>query len=154
MRFPHPSQPDVIPEYVDECKLYQAFEEQTEWDRLLGVNYVSDLNDKIASDRYRDLIQLSEALHEKKVAQIADMIKQRNKRIVLIAGPSSSGKTTFAMRLCVQLRVNGLDPLYLGTDDYFVEREDTPLDEHGERDYENLSALDTKLFNSNINDLH
>lgn len=153
LRFPHPSQPDVIPEYVDECKLYQAFEEQTEWDRLLGVNYVSDLNDKIASDRYRDLIQLSEALHEKKVAQIADMIKQRNKRIVLIAGPSSSGKTTFAMRLCVQLRVNGLDPLYLGTDDYFVEREDTPLDEHGERDYENLSALDTKLFNSNINDL-
>ena len=143
----------MIPEYVDECKLYQAFEEQTEWDRLLGVNYVSDLNDKIASDRYRDLIQLSEALHEKKVAQIADMIKQRNKRIVLIAGPSSSGKTTFAMRLCVQLRVNGLDPLYLGTDDYFVEREDTPLDEHGERDYENLSALDTKLFNSNINDL-
>ena len=92
----------MIPEYVDECKLYQAFEEQTEWDRLLGVNYVSDLNDKIASDRYRDLIQLSEALHEKKVAQIADMIKQRNKRIVLIAGPSSSGKTTFAMRLCVQ----------------------------------------------------
>ncbi len=153
LRFPHPSAPDKIPEYVDEVKLYRAFEEQTRWDDLLGVKYVADLNDKIESGEYKELIQLSEALHEKKIADMADMIKSRGKRLILIAGPSSSGKTTFARRLCVQLRVNGLKPLYLGTDDYFVERENTPVDEKGEKDYENLSALDIDLFNSNMNDL-
>lgn len=153
LRFPHPSAPDRMPPYVDEKKLYQAFGEQTKWDRLLDVNYVADLNEKIENGQYKELIQLSEALHEKKIAQIADMIKKQHKRIVLIAGPSSSGKTTFARRLCIQLKVNGLNPMYLGTDDYFVEREDTPLDEHGERDYENLQALDIQLFNDNMNDL-
>lgn len=153
LRFPHPSNPGEIPPYVDETKMYQAFGEQTRWDKLLGVNYVADLNEKIENGQYRELIQLSEALHEKKIAEIADMIKQQNKRIVLIAGPSSSGKTTFARRLCIQLKVNGLDPIYMGTDDYFVEREQTPLDEHGERDYENLQALDIELFNNNMNDL-
>lgn len=153
LRFPHPANPNEIPPYVDETKLYQAFGEQTRWDKLLGVNYVADLNEKIESGEYKELIQLSEALHEKKIAEIADMIKQQNKRIVLIAGPSSSGKTTFARRLCIQLKVNGLDPIYMGTDDYFVEREETPLDENGEKDYENLQALDIELFNSNMNDL-
>ena len=81
------------------------------------------------------------------------MIKKQHKRIILIAGPSSSGKTTFARRLCIQLKVNGLNPLYMGTDDYFVERENSPLDEHGEKDYENLRALDIHLFNDNMNDL-
>ena len=152
LRFPHPANPNEIPPYVDETKLYQAFGEQTKWDKLLGVNYVADLNEKIESGEYRELIQLSEALHEKKIAEIADMIKKQNKRIVLIAGPSSSGKTTFARRLCIQLKVNGLDPIYMGTDD-FVEREETPLDENGEKDYENLQALDIELFNSNMNDL-
>ena len=153
LRFPHPSAPDRIPDYVDEVKLYQAFGEQTRWDALLGVNYVADLNDKIESGEYKELIQLSEALHEKKIAEIADMIKTQKKRLVLIAGPSSSGKTTFARRLCIQLRVNGLKPLYMGTDDYFVEREYTPLDEKGEKDFENLDALDIDLFNRNMNDL-
>lgn len=153
LRFPHPSAPDRIPEYVDEVKLYQAFGEQTRWDALLGVNYVADLNDKIESGEYKELIQLSEALHEKKIAEIADMIKTQKKRLVLIAGPSSSGKTTFARRLCIQLRVNALRPLYMGTDDYFVEREDTPVDEKGEKDFENLDALDIDLFNRNMNDL-
>ena len=153
LRFPHPANPNEIPPYVDETKLYQAFGEQTKWDKLLGVNYVADLNEKIESGEYRELIQLSEALHEKKIAEIADLIKKQNKRIVLIAGPSSSGKTNFARRLCIQLKVNGLDPIYMGTDDYFVEREETPLDENGEKDYENLQALDIELFNSNMNDL-
>ncbi|MBR4020700.1 MAG: hypothetical protein IKI99_05250 [Firmicutes bacterium] len=108
LRFPHPSEPDRIPDYEDEVKLYQAFSEQTRWDQLLGVNYVADLNEKIESDAYKELIQLSEALHEKKISDIADQIKQERKRIVLIAGPSSSGKTTFAQRLCIQLKVNGL----------------------------------------------
>lgn len=153
LRFPHPSKPDEIPSYEDEVKLYQAFSEQTRWDQLLGVNYVADLNEKIESGAYKELIQLSEALHEKKISDIADQIKEERKRIILIAGPSSSGKTTFAQRLCIQLKVNGLEPLYMGTDDYFVEREETPLDQHGEPDYENLGAVDIALFNQNMNDL-
>ncbi|MBQ7245382.1 MAG: nucleoside kinase [Firmicutes bacterium] len=153
LRFPHPGLPDEIPDYVDEVKLYEAFEQQREWDRLLGVDYVQDLNDKIDAGELLDLVQLSEALHEKKVAQVADLITRQKKRIVLIAGPSSSGKTTFARRLCIQLRVNGLRPVYLGTDDYFVNRDETPLDANGEKDYENLNALDLKLFNHNMKDL-
>ncbi|HKM28855.1 MAG TPA: hypothetical protein VJY37_04150 [Anaerovoracaceae bacterium] len=153
LRFPHPSDPSRIPDYIDEVKLYQAFGEQTKWEKLLGVRYVADLNDKIESGQYKELIQLSEALHEKRIAEIADMIKKQHKRIILIAGPSSSGKTTFAQRLCIQLKVNGLDPLYMGTDDYFVEREQTPIDENGELDFENLSAVDIQLFNDNMNGL-
>lgn len=153
LRFPHPGRPGEIPEYVDEVKLFEAFEQQREWDGLLGVDYVQDLNDKIDAGELLDLVQLSEALHEKKVAQVADLITKQHKRIVLIAGPSSSGKTTFARRLCIQLRVNGLTPIYLGTDDYFVNRDETPLDENGEKDYENLNALDLKLFNNNMKDL-
>jgi len=153
LRFPHTSKPDVIPEHRDETMLYQAFGEQKKWDKLLGVTYVPDLNEKINNGGFLEMVQLSEALQEKKIAQIADMIKKQKKRIILIAGPSSSGKTTFAHRLCIQLKVNGLDPLYMGTDDYFVEREQTPLDENGEMDYENLDALDIGLFNSNMNDL-
>lgn len=153
VRFPHPSNPAVIPEYVEEYKMHDTFIEATKWQELLGVQFVSDLNRKIENGEYKDLIQLSEALHEKKIAQIADMISESGKRIILIAGPSSSGKTTFARRLCVQLRVNGLDPLYMGTDDYFVERSQTPLDEYGEKDYENLNAVDVELFNRNMNDL-
>lgn len=153
LRFPHPGNPVEIPEYVDEAKLFEAFEQQREWDGLLGIDYVEDLNEKIDAGELMDLVQLSEALHEKKVAQVADLITRENKRIVLIAGPSSSGKTTFARRLCIQLRVNGIRPIYLGTDDYFVNRVDTPLDANGEKDYENLNALDLKLFNRNMKDL-
>lgn len=153
LRFPHPSNPDVIPEFKEENQMYRTFAEQKIWDGLLGINYVFDLNEKISSGEYMDLMLLSEALHEKKISQIADQIKKQGKRIVLIAGPSSSGKTTFARRLCIQLRVNGLSPLYMGTDDYFVERADTPLDEYGEPDFENLRALDIDLFNANMNGL-
>ena len=153
LRFPQPDDPNVIPPHVDEKKLFDAYLEQSEWDELLGVKYVSELNHKVSKGQYEDLIQLSEALHEKKIAQIADMIKRGKKKLILIAGPSSSGKTTFARRLCVQLRVVGLQPLYMGTDDYFVEREKTPRDEHGEPNYEGLEAVDVKLFNSNMNDL-
>lgn len=153
LRFPHPSRPDQIPEYVDQKTLYKAFGEQSKWGRLMKIDYVSDLNEKIEKGEHKELIQLSEALHERRIVEIADMITEQHKRIVLIAGPSSSGKTTFAQRLCIQLRVNGLEPLYLGTDDYFVEREDTPLDENGEKNYEDLEAVDIKLFNENMNGL-
>lgn len=153
LRFPHPSDPDAIPKYVDEKNLYKAFGEQSKWGKLMKINYVSDLNSIIEKGEHKGLIQLSEALHERRIVEIADMITEGKKRIVLIAGPSSSGKTTFAQRLCIQLRVNGLEPLYLGTDDYFVERENTPLDKNGEKNFEDLEAVDVELFNSNMNDL-
>ena len=153
VRFPLPKEPDRLPERVDQQKLYNAFGKRKIWDRILGIEYAAGLNERIADGSYRELILLSEALHEKEIVEIASAIKQQKKRIVLIAGPSSSGKTTFAKRLCIQLKVLGLDPLYMGTDDYFVERKDTPLDEHGEPDYENLEAIDLELFNRNMNDL-
>ena len=153
LRFPHPSAPDKLSPYVDEVLLYHVFGEAKNWDRLMGIDYVGDMNDKIETGEYKEIIQISEALHEKKIAQIADMITQQKKRIVLICGPSSSGKTTFARRLIIQLRVNGLEPLYLGTDDYFVERSQTPKDENGEPNFEDIEALDIELFNHNMNDL-
>lgn len=153
LRMPQPTNPDVIPPYNDEKVLYKTFGEQTRWGKLMGIDYVADLNKKIKDGEFEELIQLSEALHERRIVEIADMITKQKKRIVLIAGPSSSGKTTFAHRLCIQLRVNGLEPLYMGTDDYFVERVDTPLDEYGERNYEDLEAVDIELFNNNMNDL-
>ena len=153
LRFPQLSSPDKIPEYVDEKMLYRTFGEQNRWGKLMGITYVSDLNRKIQEGKFGELIQLSEALHERRVVEIADMITKQKKRIILIAGPSSSGKTTFARRLCIQLRVNGLEPLYMSTDDYFVERKDTPLDEFGEKNFEDIEAIDVHLFNSNMNDL-
>src|SRR5699024_1547857 len=109
------------------------------------------LNDKIENHEIRDLIMVSEALHEKKIAQIADMISERkDTKIVLIAGPSSSGKTTFANRLSVQLRVNGYVPIPISLDDYFVDREHTPRDENGEYDFESLYSLDLELFNDHL----
>jgi len=153
LRFPHPSAPDKLPPYVDEALLYHVFGETKNWDRLMGISYVGELNEKIESGEYKEIIQISEALHEKKIAQIADMITEQKKRIVLISGPSSSGKTTFARRLIVQLRVNGLEPLYLGTDDYFVERGQTPKDENGEPNFEDIESLDIELFNRDMNAL-
>jgi len=119
----------------------------------MDISYVSDLNQSIESGRYRDIILMAEAFHEKKIAQIADQIMHENKRIVLISGPSSSGKTTFAKRLVVQLMVNGKKPLYLGTDDYFLERHETPRLPSGEYNFEDLEAIDVKLFNENMRDL-
>ncbi len=153
LRFPYPSAPDRIPDYADEKKLCSAFGESKKWHNLLDVAYLCDLNEKIRLGQFKETVLLSEALHEKKIAEIADEICKGRKRIVLLAGPSSSGKTTTARRLCVQLKVNGLDPLYLGTDDYFVEREQTPLDENGEPNFEDLGAVDIELFNANMNGL-
>ncbi len=153
LRYPNDHLPDQLPPYRDQPKLYEAFSEQKRWDRITGVNYVQDLNRQIQEGEFREMVQISEALHEKRIAEIADRIKEEKRRIILIAGPSSSGKTTFARRLCVQLRVNGMSPLYMGTDDYFVEREHTPHDANGEPNYEGFDALDVDLFNRNMNDL-
>ncbi|MDR1247115.1 MAG: nucleoside kinase [Clostridiales Family XIII bacterium] len=153
LRFPHPSKPNDIPAYSDEKKLYEAFGEANQWGKLLGISMAADLNERVARDRAVEMIQLSEALHEKSIAFIADRIAKEKKHLILIAGPSSSGKTTFARRLCIQLKVIGREPLYLGTDDYFIDRDDCSLNELGEKNFEDISALDLKLFNDHMNAL-
>lgn len=153
LRFAQPENPDRIPLYADEYIMYRAFKEQSQWNHLLGVKYVADLNEKIRAGKSFDLIQMSEALHDKKIVEIADAITAQKKRVVLVLGPSSSGKTTFARRLIVNLKVRGLDPLYVGTDDYFKERENCPRDENGEYDFEGIDALDLDLFNRQMKGL-
>lgn len=153
LRFAQPENPDRIPLYADEYIMYRAFKEQSQWNHLLGVKYVADLNEKIRAGKSFDLIQMSEALHDKKIVEIADAITAQKKRVVLVLGPSSSGKTTFARRLIVHLKVRGLDPIYVGTDDYFKERENCPRDENGEYDFEGINALDLDLFNRQMKGL-
>jgi len=153
LRFPHPNYPDEIPPYEEQKLLYDAFSEETQWEKLLKVSFASDLNRMIEKHESKDLIMLSEALHEKKIAMIAEQIQSAKKRIILIAGPSSSGKTTFAKRLCIQLKVIGLNPLYLGTDDYFVNRDEMIPDENGKYDFEELEAVDLHLFETQMNAL-
>jgi len=153
LRFPHPNFPDQIPPYEEQKLLYDAFSEETQWEKLLKVSFASDLNRMIEKKESKDLIMLSEALHEKKIAMIAEQIQSAKKRIILIAGPSSSGKTTFAKRLCIQLKVIGLNPLYLGTDDYFVNRDEMIPDENGKLDFEALDAVDLHLFETQMNAL-
>ena len=153
--FPKKEQPNLLPEFKEQKKLFNIFRENRKWGGILRVESVGGLNDVIKSGSIRDLIRVSEALHEKKIAQIADMITESeyNKKIVLIAGPSSSGKTTFSKRLGIQLRVNGIKPVTLHLDDYFVDREKTPIDENGERDYEALEVVDVELFNQQLTEM-
>lgn len=118
-----------------------------------GIVYLSDLNKKIASGEISDVIMLAEAIQERSIAHIAHRIAAEGKRIVLVAGPSSSGKTSFTKRLCMQLWTNGKKPIYLGTDDYFLERDAVKIGPDGHRNFENLDALDLDLFNKNLCDL-
>ena len=136
-------------------KITNVFMEQMRWSRLMEVKNVADLNDVIVNGGFGDLVRINEALHEKKVASIADMIYHRKSKVklVLIAGPSSSGKTSFANRLGIQLRVLGIKPHVISMDDYFINREDTPVDENGKRDYENINCIDIAQFNKDINAL-
>ena len=153
LRYPHPEDPLTIPSYEDQPLLYNAFSEANKWGNLMEINFISDLNELVTSNKYEDLFLMQEALHEKNISDIADEIKRKQKRVVLICGPSSSGKTTFAKRLCIQLRINGLKPMYLGTDDYFVEADEKPRDENGELDLESIKAVDTDLFKKQLNEL-
>ena len=139
--------------FIDDRKLYNAFEETQRRQRLLEVQFVTDMNLKIEKGEEREIVQLSEALHEQKIIELAQTIIADKKRVILISGPSSSGKTTFARRLCIQLRANGLRPLYLGTDDYFLDRDEAPVNEKGEKDFESLAAVDVERFNKDLNDL-
>jgi len=132
-------------------KLFSVFQEHKKWISILGVPRVGELNLAVEQKQTTNLIQVSEALHEKKVASIADEIhRKENVKMVLISGPSSSGKTTFCKRLSVQLEVLGYKPVQISIDNYFVEREDTPKDEHGEYDFECLKAIDLSLFNTHL----
>ncbi|MCS7222812.1 MAG: nucleoside kinase [Anaerolineae bacterium] len=152
LQFPRRIDPTRLQPFQDYPKLVAVFREYGEWMRLMHVEDVGGLNEAIANNRIREVILVSEALHEQRIAQIAQEILARRPpvRVVLIAGPSSSGKTTFARRLSIQLLANGLRPFALGMDDYFVDRERTPKDEEGNYDYESLEALDLALFNEHL----
>jgi uridine kinase len=155
IQFPLKTNPCELPAFKEQKKLFNIFIEYKKWGRILGVDNVGVLNHIIQQGGISDLIRVSEALHEKKIGQIADEIKNHEdkKRIVLISGPSSSGKTTFANRLGVQLRVNGYVPKTISLDDYFVNREDTPRDAEGDYDFEALEAIDVPLFNIHLSEL-
>lgn len=143
-----------LPEYIEQKKISRVFKEAEDWGEIMDVAYVGSLNKKIANKSIDDMIMVNEALHEKKIAYIADEITyDKNIKIVLVAGPSSSGKTTFAQRLSIQLRVNGKKTYAISLDDYFVDRHLTPKDENGDYDFETIEALDLELFNEQLMEL-
>lgn len=151
---PNISTPTSLEPFNPSVKLFNVLKQSTRWGNMMNVSTVGDLNDVITSGDMNDLILVSEALQEKKIAQIAEQIVQdKSNRIVLIAGPSSSGKTTFSHRLSIQLRAHGVHPHPIPVDDYFVNREDTPKDENGDYNYECLGALDVDLFNEHMSAL-
>ena len=152
LRFPQPSKNGKMLSFSDEKKLFKIFEEYERWGEILGVSSIVSLNRVIVDNEISDLIKISEALHEKKIAKIADEIKEkvREVKIVLIAGPSASGKTTFSKRLSIQLKVNCLSPITISTDDYFKERNRTPKFPDGSVDFESLRAIDVKLLNKHL----
>lgn len=152
LRFPETQRLDKLPEEGLEPHLFRIYKETKAWNRILGVVNVGQLNEACLSGEIGDVIKIAEGFHEKKIAELADIVTARKDRVrlVLIAGPSSSGKTTFSKRLMVQLRVNGLRPIALSTDNYFVGRAQTPLDEDGKPDFECLEAVDLPLFNQHM----
>jgi len=154
LMLPNRSNPDELEEMIRQDKMFDIFQEHNSWGEVLGVATIGSINQEVLRGNAGELIKISEALHEKKVSQIADVIKQRNKvRVVLISGPSSSGKTTFCKRLAIQLKVAGLKPFQISLDNYFVDREKTPKDENGEYNFEALEALDIEQFNQDLVDL-
>ena len=154
IRYMSVEEPDKLPEYKETKKLGWALEEYDSIHKILNVDTVYRLNKNVKEKTIKDVIMLAEALHEKKIANIADEIaKRKGVKIILIAGPSSSGKTTFAQRLGIQLMLNGIKPVTISVDNYFVERPDTPRTESGEYDFECIEAIDLKLFNEHLEKL-
>ena len=154
LRIPSRDDPSRLGDFVRQDKMFDIFKEHHHWQKILGVSTVGDFNEAVHNGLSTDLINVSEALQEKKISQIADMIStRRGVKMVLISGPSSSGKTTFCKRLSIQLLTCGVKPVPISLDDYFVHREDTPKDEHGEYDYESLYALNIPLLNKQLNAL-
>ena len=154
LKYPSSKNPFVIPQEKELKKLAWSLNEYDDIHKILKVNTLHKLNRVVEENGIKDIIMLDEALHEKKIAGIADEIaKRKNVKMILIAGPSSSGKTTFAQRLGIQLRLNGLKPVTISVDNYFVEREDTPKDENGEYNFECIEAIDLDLFNNHLTKL-
>ena len=154
LQMPEASSPKKVPDFEPQMKLFQVLKESTRWGDMQNIENVGDLNERITKGDEHEAILVQEALQEKKIAEIATMIAERSQvKFVLIAGPSSSGKTTFAKRLAIQLRVNGLIPHAISADDYFHNREDTPLDADGNYNFECIEAIDTELLNRDLNEL-
>lgn len=158
LRIPSMDNPDKLEDFVRQDKMLEVFKEHLKWLDILDLANVGDLNEAINAGRATDIINITEALQEKKISNIADQIAARQNtdkpvQLVLISGPSSSGKTTFSKRLSIQLMANGIKPYPVSLDNYFVEREDTPRDEKGDYDYESLYAIDLELFNRQMNDI-
>lgn len=152
LRYPSIYNNGKIVKYTHHDNLFNSLEEYAEWGRILNINNLGDLNDSIVNTKPGELINLSESIQDYKLLKIAETIKQKSKdiKIVLMSGPSSSGKTTTARKLSLYLKTLGLNPIALSLDDYFLDREETPLDENGNYDFESLRAIDTKLFNNQI----
>lgn len=154
LRIPSRDNPEKLGELIAQDKMFEIFQEHHRWQNILGISTVGDFNEAVAKGFSTDLINVSEALQEKKISRIADEIAGRSDvRVVLIAGPSSSGKTTFCKRLSVQLLTCGIKPVQVSLDDYFVDRDKTPLDDKGDYDYESLYALNIPLINKQFNAL-
>ena len=154
LRIPTLKDPSKLPEMIRQDKLFEIFKEHHHWQDVMEIRTVGDFNNAVATDHSIDLINISEALQEKKIAHIADEIAQRKGvKLILLAGPSSSGKTTTCKRLSIQLIANGLRPLQISLDDYFVDRELSPRDENGDYDFESIHALNLKLINEQFNAL-
>ena len=150
LQFPAVSADYELAEPAPNTKISEVFKESSQWARVLRIDTVGSLNDKLCTSGIGEAIRVTEALHEKKIANLADQIMNGHKRIVLIAGPTSSGKTTFASRLSVQLRVNGVQPYVISLDNYYKNREDTPRDEEGNYDFETIRAIDLKQINNDL----
>ena len=154
LRIPSVQDPSKLGELIRQDKMFEVFKEHHRWQSILGIKTVGDFNEAVKNGQATDLINVSEALQEKKISQIADTIAARKEiKVVLISGPSSSGKTTFCKRLSVQLLASGVKPVQISLDDYFVNRETTPKDENGEYDYESIYALNIPLINEQFNAL-
>ncbi len=151
--FPKRFNMDGEPELKTFDKIGKVFEESNRWTDILNVNNLSSINNLISNDKIDSLIKVNEALHNKKIAYIADKITEQKKKVVLIAGPSSSGKTTFSKRLCVHLEVNGLKPVVIGLDDYYKNREDIPVGPDGKRNFEVIETLEIDMINRDLSNL-
>ena len=152
-RIPNRQNPTILEDSIPQEKMFSIFQEYNRWNKLLHINNVNDFNIACKDKKSFEMIKLAEALHEKKIAQIADAIAAKRPKIVFISGPSSSGKTTFSKRLQIQLLVDGIKPEVLSMDDYFVNRVDTPKDENGEYDFETVKAVDLAFFQQQMHEL-
>lgn len=154
IRYPSKENPEELPPFEENTKLLKTLEEYDSIHKGLNIDTIEKLNKAVRENRIKEVVLTDEALHEKKISDIADdILKRKNVKMILIAGPSSSGKTTFAQRLGIQLKINGIKPVTISVDNYFVERENTPRDENGKYDFEALEAVDLELFNNHLNKL-